>query len=257
VIVVYEGGVPGEGELTRFDRRLLVAVDAMGYGSGTDRDHFAVQAGLTKVLDAAAAKAGLRRDLWLTQQAGDGELAILPRDESEPVVVDQYVRYLDEALKAHNADPGSGPTIRLRMAVHFGAAMQADNGYAGQGIVAVSRLVDSAPVKQALVDVPEASLVVVLSRQIYEDVVRQGHVSIPEAEFTKVGVEVKEYRDEAWIRVVGGPYKSAARNRPAEDRPAEAGTPHETPGVHQVFNGDVHNQGPTTFGISFGARNNG
>jgi hypothetical protein len=240
-----------------FDRRLLVAVDAMGYGSGTDRDHFAVQTGLTSVLDTAAAQAGLRRDLWLTQKAGDGELAILPRDEPEPVVVDQYVRYLDEALKAHNADPVSGPRIRLRMAIHFGAAMQADNGYAGQGIVAVSRLVDSALVKQALAGVPEASLVVVLSRQIYDDVVRQGHVSIPEAELTKVGVQVKEYRDEAWVRVVGGPHRSAAGSRPAGDQPAEHGTPREAPGVSQSFYGDFHNQGTTTFGNSFGARNNG
>jgi hypothetical protein len=239
-----------------FDRRLLVAVDAAGYGSGTDRDHFAVQAGLTRVLEVAAARAGLRRDLWLTQQAGDGELAILPRDEPEPVVVDQYVRYLDEALAAHNAEPASGPRIRLRMAVHFGAAMRADNGYAGQGIVAVSRLVDSPPVKQALADVPEACLAVILSRQIYDDVVRQGHVSVPETEFTKVGVQVKEYRDEAWVTVVGAPYKSAADNRPADDRSPEHDTPPVGTGVYQRFYGDVHAPG-AVFGNSFGPRGNG
>ena len=239
-----------------FDRRLLVAVDAAGYSSGTDQDHFAVQAGLTGVLDIAAAKAGLRRDLWLTQQAGDGELAILPRDEPEPVVVDQYVRHLDEALTAHNADPASGPRIRLRMAVHFGAAMRADNGYAGQGVVAVSRLVDSPPVRQALADAPEACLAVILSRQIYDDVVRQGHVSVPETEFTKVGVQVKEYRDEAWVKVVGAPYKGAAGNRPADDRCADNDTAPAGPGVYQRFYGDVHAPG-AIFGNSFGQRGNG
>jgi hypothetical protein len=239
-----------------FDRRLLVAVDAAGYGAGTDRDHFALQAGLTKVLDIAAAKAGLQRDLWLTQQAGDGELAILPREEPEPVVVDQYVRYLHEALAAHNAAPASGPRIRLRMAVHFGAAMQAENGYAGQGIVAVCRLVDSPPVKEVFARVPEAFLAVILSRQIYDDVVRQGHVSVPETEFTKVGVQVKEYRDEAWLRLVGVPDKSAAGNRPADDRPREEGPAPVGPGVHQNFYGEVHAPG-ATFGNSFGPRGNG
>lgn len=239
-----------------FDRRLLIAVDAVGYGSGTDVDHFAVQSGLTKVLDVAAANAGLRRDLWLTQQGGDGELAILPRDESEPVVVDQYVRQLDEALAAHNADPAAGRRIRLRMAIHFGAAMQAENGYAGQGVVAVARLVDSPPVKQALANAPEAFLAVILSRQIYEDVVRQWHVSVPETEFVKVGVQVKEYRDEAWVRVVGAPYRGNAGDQPAGDRPQHDDSAPQGPGVHQNFYGDFYTPG-ATFGNSFGARGDG
>ena len=99
----------------------------------------------------------------MKQQAGDGELAVLPRDEPEPVIVDQYVRYLDEELTADNATIGVETQIGLRMAVHFGTAMLADNGYAGQGIVAVSRLVESAPVKDALAAAPQACLAVTCS----------------------------------------------------------------------------------------------
>jgi hypothetical protein len=236
-----------------FDRRLLVAVDAAGYGGGTDQEHVAVQSGLTAVLDAAAARANLRRDLWMKQQAGDGELAVLPRDEPEPVVVDQYVRYLDEALTAHNANPASRRKIRLRMAVHFGTAMLADNGYAGQGVVAVSRLVESAPVKEALAAAPQACLAVIVSRQIFDDVVRQGHVSVPATDFAKVSVQVKEFRDEAWVKVVGVPRNAAAAaDRPVNDSlPASVAAPAE-PGVYQQFYGEVHAPG-ATFGISRGA----
>jgi hypothetical protein len=240
-----------------FDRRLLVAVDAAGYGAGTDQEHFAVQSGLTAVLDAAAARANLRRDLWMKQQAGDGELAILPREEPEPVIVDQYVRYLDEALTAHNENLASRRKIRLRMAVHFGTAMLADNGYAGQGVVAVSRLVESAPVKDALAAAPHACLAVILSRQIFDDVVRQGHVSVPATDFAKVSVRVKEFQDEAWVKVVGVPHHAAA----ADDVPTNDGSPASSaalvgPGVYQQFHRDVHAPG-ATFGISYGARNNG
>lgn len=237
-----------------FNRRLLVAVDAAGYGGGTDREHVAVQAGLTAVLDAAAARASLQRDQWTKQPAGDGELAILPHDESEPVIIDQYVRYLDEALRAHNGTPAALRTIRLRMAVHFGTAILADNGYAGQGIVAVSRLVDSPPVKEALAAAPQACLAVIVSRQIYDDVIRQGHVSGPAADFTKVSVKVKEFQDEAWVRVVGGPRPlAAAADDPAKDE-HQAGGP--APGIHQEFHGNVHAPG-STFGISYGARGDG
>jgi hypothetical protein len=240
-----------------FDRRLLVSVDAAGYGAGTDQDHFAVQSGLTAVLDAAAARAGLRRDLWMKQQAGDGELAVLPRDEPEPIVIDQYVRYLDEALAAYNANPATRRKIRLRMAVHFGTAMPADNGYAGQGVVAVSRLVDAGPAKDALAAAPQACLVVILSRQIFDDVVRQGHTSMSAPDFAKVSVRVKDYHDEAWVMVVGVPHRAAAPDDgsaddgPPADDPASSG-----PGVHQQFHGTVNAPG-ATFGISYGSRGNG
>lgn len=240
-----------------FDRRLLVAVDAAGYGGGTDQEHFAVQSGLTAVLDAAAARANLRRDLWMKQQAGDSELAILPREEPEPVVVDQYVRYLDEALAARNANLALSRKIRLRMAVHFGTAMLADNGYAGQGVVAVSRLVESEPVKDALAAAPQACLAVILSRQIFDDVVRQGHVSVPATDFAKVSVRVKEFQDEAWIKVVGVPHHAAAPDDgPASDRPPASSAAPADPRVYQEFRGDVHAPN-ATFGISYGAHDNG
>jgi hypothetical protein len=242
-----------------FGRRLLVAVDAAGYGTGTDQEHLAVQSGLPAVLDAAATRANLRRDRWMTQQAGDGELAVLPRDEPEPVVVDQYVRYLHEALTSHNADPVTGRKLRLRMAIHFGTAMPADNGYAGQGVVAVSRLVESTAVKDALAAAPHACLAVILSRQVFDDVVRQGHVSVPATDFAKVSVEVKEFRDEAWIRVVGVPRSGkapgsapAAEEGPVRDEPPAGRAEPEDNRVYQAFYGDVHAQG-ATFGISRGA----
>jgi class 3 adenylate cyclase len=235
-----------------FGRHLLVAVDAAGYGTGTDQEHFAVQSGLSAVLDAAAARANLKRDQWMTQQAGDGELAVLPRDEPEPIVVDQYVRYLDEALTAHNANPASRRKLRLRMAIHFGTAMPADNGYAGQGVVAVSRLVESAAVKDALAAAPQACLAVILSRQVFDDVVRQGHVSVQPTDFAKVSVRVKEFQDEAWVKVVGVPLHAAVlSDKAADDNPPGRRAEPEDNRVYQEFYGDVHAPG-ATFGISRG-----
>jgi hypothetical protein len=240
-----------------FDRRLLVAVDAAGYGGGNDQEHFAVQSGLTAVLDVAAARAKLRRELWITQQAGDSELAILPRDEPEPVVVDEYVRYLDEALAAHNANPTSRRKIRLRMAVHFGTAMLADNGYAGQGVVAVSRLVESDQVKAALAGAPQACLAVILSRQIFDDVVRQQHVSVPATDFARVSVRVKEFEDEAWVKVVGVPHHAAApEDGSANDRSSAGDEARAGDVVRQEFHKEVYAPG-STFGISHGQRGNG
>lgn len=254
-----------------FDRRVLVAVDVTGYGAGTDQDHFSVQAGLTEVLETAAAKAGLRREQWVIQSAGDGELAILPPDQREPVVVDEYVRHLDEALTAHNSAPGSGPSIRLRMAVHFGAAMPADNGYAGQGVVAVSRLVEAPAVKRALADDPNARLALILSNQVYMDVVQQGHVSVPKTDFTRIGVQVKQYKDTAWVKVLGAPdavkpsdpdvnpdRAESTRSGPDKSSPKEPAPDEPAPHAPSLVQHFQHVDAPgATFGISYGARGNG
>lgn len=252
------------GIRSSFERRLLVAVDAAGYGQGSDQDHFAVQAGLTAVLDEAAAQAKLHRDRWEKQPAGDGELAILPLDEPEPIVVDDYARQLEIRLAAHNATMPPERRIRLRMAVHFGVAMPAENGYAGQGVVAVSRMVDSPPVRAALSSASAADLVLVLSRQIFDDVVRQRHVSFAESEFTQVRVQVKEFQDEAWVRLFGGPSPASpatgrhqqAAAAPAPDAPREQAPAPERAFV-QNFNGDINAEGGTVFGISYGGHGGG
>lgn len=228
-----------------------MAVDAAGYGSGDDQRHFAVQTGLLEALDQAAAATGLRRDLWLKQAMGDGELAILPRDEPEPVVVEDYPRELDAALTRWNESARTDYRIRLRIAIHFGAAMPADNGYAGQGVVAVSRLVDSRPVRDALTASPAANVAVILSRQVFDDVVRQNHVSLTESDFTKVRVQVKEYQDEAWLKIAGQPsYRDAdgKQDDHDDDSPPQAG-----PALSQHFHGDVHAPN-AVFGISYDSR---
>lgn len=231
-----------------FERRLLVAVDAAGYGGGDDQEHFALQSGLTAALNESAAAVGLRRNLWLKQAMGDGELAILPHDEPEPVVVDDFIRQLDAALADRNRDAPPRARIRLRVAIHFGAAMAADNGYAGQGVVAVSRLLDSLPVRNTLAGSPDANVAVILSRQVFNDVVRQGHVSFPETALAKVRVQVKEYQDEAWVMVVGVG-SANPRDEPSESR--EDSSSAAAQAISQHFHGDVHAP-RSVFGISYG-----
>jgi len=239
---------------TAFERHLLVAVDAVGYGSGSDRAHIAVQAGLTGVLSKAAARSKLNRGAWRLQQQGDGELAILPHDQPEPIVVDEYVRHLAQALTAHNAKAAPESRIRLRMAIHYGAAMHADNGYAGQGVVAVSRLVDSLPVREALTAAPGADLAVILSRQVFEDIVRQGHVSFKASDFTQVRVQVKEYTDEAWVIVLAERADRPAPLAPDAEPTAAPQAREQAPQqVNNRFYNDVHAEG-AVFGFAYGSR---
>jgi class 3 adenylate cyclase len=228
-----------------FERRLLLSVDARGYGGSTDRRQQAIQEGLLSVLDDAADRAGLARPRWDRQGAGDGELAVLPSSEPEPRVVDDFVRHLQAALRRHNREMPDGKRLRLRLAIHFGTAIPAPNGYRGRGPVEVSRLCDSDQLREVLA-ASGADLAVILSHQVFTDTIMQGHTSLEPADFHKVHVRKKEFDEDAWIWVpghdvhaVGPPVDQDAPTRPPSSRAEEAR--HKS--VHNTFNGKVDLRG--------------
>ncbi|MGW4774670.1 hypothetical protein ACWEO2_42385 [Nocardia sp. NPDC004278] len=181
---------------------------------------------------------------------------MLPSEESEMehVVVDDYVRELANALEVHNHDLRDEARLRLRLAVHFGAMKVADNGFAGQGIVTVSRLVDSDPARDALELLPAAYLVVILSDQVYTDSVRQRHTSLPYSAFRRVMVRNKEFDDPAYLYVPGYdvhsillPDRATEPDAGPQRQEAASSSPSQTSAgvgrqasVETTINGNVH-----------------
>lgn len=182
-----------------YARRLLISSDTAGYGSGTDKRHEAFQAGFVAAHERAAVAAGRDRGRWDVHPEGDGELAVLPPTESEPAVVDDYVRALAEALRRRNNGLAVEDRLRLRVAVHFGVAYPAANGFAGQAVVEVSRLIAWQPLKRVLHENQNVNLVLILSGRVFSETVRQGHTSYTVEAFAPVRVREKEFDGEAWI----------------------------------------------------------
>ncbi len=206
-----------EGE---FGRRLLVAVDTESYGRRDDQRMASAQRSLQAVLDEAGAAARLGRSDWQKQYAGDSEFAVLPAEESEPRVVDDFVRKLAVALQAHNRDLRRERRLRLRLAVHYGTAIAEANGFSGQGPVQIHRLLGSRVLHEALAD-SGRSLAVVYSRPIFQDVIKQGHTSISVRELVKVRVQEKEFSQDAWLWLPEGPGAGNSEGR----RPPPGGKP--------------------------------
>lgn len=180
-------------------RRLMVAVDAAGYGGQDETRQAATQGALVEILDRAAVRVGLNRADWVRQPGGDGELSVLPVGEPETVVVDDFVRAVAKALAAHNEPLRPEYRMRLRLAVHHGVATPAANGFTGQGPVVLNRLLHSAPAQQALAGSERADLVLVLSDRVFEDVIVQRRTSLRSWNFRKVAVQTKELRTSAWL----------------------------------------------------------
>lgn len=194
----------------------MLSVDATGYGRRHDRGQLSLQSRLLSVLDQAAAYASLDRERWERQPAGDGELAVLPTDASEIAVIDDFTVRLAQALRDENEDFRADRRLRLRLALHQGLVCRASNGWAGQGIVAVSRTLDSVPVRLAL-QKSEADLVVALSRSLYTDVVRQFLTARDPEAFREVRVQSKEFVDTAWLWISDGRVHELALDEPGAD----------------------------------------
>ncbi|MFJ8690346.1 hypothetical protein [Micromonospora wenchangensis] len=224
------------------ERRLLISVDMERYSRRSNLQQYEAQQNFHTLLHAAAAGVGLDRVTWTTQQAGDGELAILPRDVPESRVVGRFVPELNRRLRTFNSDRTPPAQIRLRVAVHQGLVhLDGANGFPGHAVVHVCRLCDARPVRQALAAFPDAGVALVVSTEMYRDVVCQYPGEMRPERFRRIEVEhpEKEFREPAWLYVVdedmsswpspqepsptGGPPAGAGTARPAEDAARSAG----------------------------------
>lgn len=199
-----------------------LAADASGYGRSDDRRQSEIHHDLPRLMSRAASGAGLNRSQWHIQPKGDEELAVYPMDGSEPRLVDDFVRYLVWELGEYNSVRVPALRMRLRLAVDHGPVELAPNGFAGATVVAVSRLLGSEHLYEALRDHKQADLVVLLSDHVYRSTVGSGHTTLTPADFREVGVRVKEYEATAWLRVPG--HEEAAGRR-AEDAARAGGLP--------------------------------
>lgn len=196
---------------------------------------------MLSLLDVAAHEAHLERPAWKRQESGDGELALLPPEQSESVLIDDFVRELDAALYRHNRVRLPQRRLRLRLAIHFGVAIVASNGYAGAAAVVTSRLLNARPLKQVLEDESAADLVVGLSDAVYQDSVAGGLTKTSPDAFRCHAVDDEKYKGLIWIRAFGRPVPSGASRlaEPRPEAPQEQGAASQSAGGQSAPRGQV------------------
>ncbi|WP_433205494.1 hypothetical protein ACQP00_37920 [Dactylosporangium sp. CS-047395] len=183
------------------ERFLCLSVDVQGYAGHDDLGQAQIQRDLLDLLDLAGSRAGLDRRRWLRQPAGDAELALIPRSEAPSRVVGDFCLELAAALWRYNRVGDPMARMRLRLALDDGPAEVARNGFAGQAVVGVSRLVDAAPLRRALEPAGPADLAVILSEGVHRDWVRSGRSAVRPGWCRRVAIAEKEYAADAWLWV--------------------------------------------------------
>jgi hypothetical protein len=225
--------------------RSLIAVDIEGFGRRGDQEHVDLRRALRDVCDEAFAQinvSGVNRE-----DRGDALLLVVGPDVAKPRLVSDLVRELDTALRRWNNPRSPQARMRLRVAMHNGEVLLDGDGLAGETVVAVMRLLDADQLRQALTTAPH-DLAVMVSDRMHHDAVVQGHRGIDPAEYRKVRVSLKEFSQQAWIRVPGlsadgaGPTARSGAARPTAEAAA-------APGAGGVrFEGPATFHGPASFG---------
>lgn len=220
-------------------RRMCLAADVEQYSRLDTRTQSVVQSELVRVLDQAAASAGLDRATWTRQPQGDLEFAVLPELTPEDVVLGPFVHHLAVRLGDRNARPGT-QRIRLRLAVDTGVVSDAALGHAGPAPVAVARYLNSPQLRAVLTTFTSAHLAVIVSDRLYQDVVRSGRRELDPAQYMRVHVQVKEFGGYGWIRVPGhapDEMRSAVAEAPGPESSAEVDPPSRTSLSQHVHQG--------------------
>jgi hypothetical protein len=135
---------------------------------------------------------------------GDGILALIRPVDQVPkaLLLNSVIPTLSKLLTAHGSRYPDNQ-FRLRAVVHAGEVHYDRRGCFGEALDITFRLLDAAEVKRKLRQTT-ASLVLVVSDDIYHSVIRQGYPGIDETSFEPlVHVRIADQQHLGWINVPG------------------------------------------------------
>jgi hypothetical protein len=186
-------GAPSNG----MTPRLGFVMDIVGFGHRDAEGKADLQHRLNDLVNRVVADLGVDLADVKSSDAGDARLMFLPVGVDSSRVLPAMLAAVVERLGRDNRR--FQDRMRLRMAVGAGLVGDGPLGFTGELVVDVHRLVDSAVLRQALRDNPDADLAVLVSQSLHDDVIRPGHLD--PGDFTRVEITAKEFRAPAWLRV--------------------------------------------------------
>ncbi|WP_405095139.1 hypothetical protein [Micromonospora sp. NBC_01412] len=186
--------------------RLCMAADVSGYSRRGTAAAEQVQRDLVALLSLARRAAGVSDSDVTPQPQGDGQFTVLPVGIDEAVVISRLVCGLERHLRELNTGREPADRLRLRVALHRGLVKAAANGWVGVAAVAVHRILDSPPLREALAARPAVDFVLGLPDVLFQDVIAHATQPPMPADFVPVTVDLpaKDFVEHGWLYVGPG-----------------------------------------------------
>jgi hypothetical protein len=187
----------------RGGRRLILAVDLRSYSAHTYAGQHDAQTRLQRVVGYALRRARIARVRVQRQKQGDGQLVVFPPAIDELSVVPSLILGLQDGLYHLNLAPGAFGRMRMRAALGQGPVLRSANGYVGDSVVHVSRLVDAETLRKALEETRDSDLALAVTPELYREILCRDAPGLPAARFERreLAVPGKGFAAEAWLHV--------------------------------------------------------
>jgi O-acetyl-ADP-ribose deacetylase (regulator of RNase III) len=187
----------GSTGLARKKLQMGFAVDVVGYSSRPASAQESIQDRLHRLVGCLLECCQVGWDEVGNQWSGDGGIVILPSDIDPTTALPDLVLSTVSCLAEDNSR--NDDRIRLRMAVGVGIVGPGAAGFTGPMVIGISRMLDSTPLREALFRHPDADVAILLSDHLHSYVIRPGYPGLPAADFQAVDVDIKEFREQAWL----------------------------------------------------------
>ena len=150
---------------------LVVDVERFSDYRRTDPQRVAVHDGLYDLLRQALREVDVEWDTCYHEDRGDGVLILAPAGITKARFLHYFSSRLADGLRLHNERHRPEEWRRLRMALHAGEVYFNGHGVVAGAINMAFRLLDAAPLRQALRD-SSGVLAMIASSWFYDEVIR-------------------------------------------------------------------------------------
>ncbi len=194
-------GIPADGQVCG-----LFAVDIAGF-TGPERDDDIrryVHKSLYDILEAAFDGSGIPWRRCSREDRGDGALIVVPADVAPTPLIHPIPERLRAQIRRHNYVVREPARIQLRAAAHIGPVHHDGNGFVGDDLNLLFRMLQARRLKRMLAD-SGAEVALITSRYVYESVIVRHPSLVDPGAFESLNVLVKRTRVRAWIHLPGAP----------------------------------------------------
>ncbi len=179
--------------------RTILLFDIEQYGSRDDVEQAFLRRVLYEVVDATLLDAGIDETACLRADRGDSVMELIDVQASVPTLVKTLLTETPALLHSKNRLIATSAQMRLRIVLSAGyVAIDELDGWVGSDLNHAVRLLDSAPLRNALKQRDDDSVLCV-SDGVYQGVVRHGRLGVRPDDFHRITVETKEGPTVAWL----------------------------------------------------------
>jgi hypothetical protein len=213
-------GLPGEPGAWSADGQVctLCAVDIAGF-TRPDRDE-ETQSHLRHTLHAIVREgfsaSGIPWGQCPQQDRGDGLLVILPPAIPPHMITGLFPERLRHLIGRHNRFAVAAARIQVRAALNIGPVYRDEQGYSGEDVNLLCRMLDSRPLRRQLADTG-TELALMVSARVHDTVVMRHPSLVDPGAFKPVRTRVKWTRIDAWIYAPGDRLLQAPSARARRD----------------------------------------